>query len=26
LVKSDKYFKQRDEFVISLIDDGVENE
>ncbi len=26
LVDSDKYFKQRDEFVISLIDDGVENE
>jgi hypothetical protein len=26
LVNNDKYFKQRDEFVISLIDDGVENE
>lgn len=26
LVNSDKYFKQRDEFVISLIDDGTENE
>lgn len=26
LVNSDKYFKQRDAFVISLIDDGVEHE
>lgn len=26
LVSSDSYFKQRDEFVISLIDDGVEHE
>ena len=26
LIHSDIYFKQRDEFVISLIDDGIENE
>jgi hypothetical protein len=26
LVNTDQYFKQRDEFVISLIDDGITNE